>query len=150
MMRSAYPDIQWFLEETVVEKDTVVALFNISGTHQGEFFGFPASRRQVQSQAMPTGTGLPMVRSWRNVGFQIYSECWCRSEQLLFPAPNSCGDGGVLDTEPDLNGEDPHVHRGRVILSGHVQGQVGDNITIRSPHLEQPNRSKYRAEACRL
>ena len=52
MMRIAYPDIQWSLEETVVEKDTVVARFNISGTHQGEFFGFPASGRQVRSQAM--------------------------------------------------------------------------------------------------
>ncbi|RGP71548.1 hypothetical protein FSPOR_3254 [Fusarium sporotrichioides] len=52
MMRSAYPDIQWSLEETVVEKDTVVARFHISGTHQGEFFGFPASGKQVRSQAM--------------------------------------------------------------------------------------------------
>ena len=52
MMRTAYPDIQWSLEETVVEKDTVVARFHISGTHQGDFFGFPASGKQVRAHAL--------------------------------------------------------------------------------------------------
>ncbi|KFA68961.1 hypothetical protein S40285_07002 [Stachybotrys chlorohalonatus IBT 40285] len=52
MMLSAYPDIQWFLEEAVVEKDVFVARFKISGTHQGKFLGFRASGRQVRSQAM--------------------------------------------------------------------------------------------------
>lgn len=52
MMRSAYPDIQWSLQETVVENDTVVARFQISGTHQGNFLGFPATGKQVRSQAM--------------------------------------------------------------------------------------------------
>ncbi|KAK1985846.1 hypothetical protein LZ30DRAFT_340259 [Colletotrichum cereale] len=52
MMRSAYPDIQWSLQETVVENDTVVARFNISGTHQGNFLGFPASGKHVRSQAI--------------------------------------------------------------------------------------------------
>lgn len=38
MMRSAYPDIQWTLDDTVIEDDRVVAQFTIRGAHQGEFF----------------------------------------------------------------------------------------------------------------
>lgn len=52
IMRSAFPDIQWSLEEIIVENDSLVARFNISATHKGEFFGFPASGREIRSQAI--------------------------------------------------------------------------------------------------
>lgn len=52
MMRGAYPDIQWSLEESIVEDDKVVARFSISGTHRGTFLGFPASGKQIRSQAL--------------------------------------------------------------------------------------------------
>lgn len=47
MMRSAYPDIQWALEETVSEKDKVVARFTTRGTQTGSFLGFPPSGKAV-------------------------------------------------------------------------------------------------------
>ncbi|KAH7376092.1 hypothetical protein B0T11DRAFT_271580 [Plectosphaerella cucumerina] len=52
MMRGAYPDIQWSLEETVVEGQLVVARFSITGTHLGDFFGHKATGRPIRSQAM--------------------------------------------------------------------------------------------------
>jgi steroid delta-isomerase-like uncharacterized protein len=52
MMRSAYPDIQWTLNDTVIEDDRVVAQFTLRGTHEGEFFGVPASGKKIQARAM--------------------------------------------------------------------------------------------------
>ncbi|BCS19718.1 ester cyclase [Aspergillus puulaauensis] len=52
MMRSAYPDIQWTLDDTVIEDDRAVAQFTMRGTHQGEFFGVPATGKKIQARAM--------------------------------------------------------------------------------------------------
>ncbi|WP_405848961.1 ester cyclase [Streptomyces sp. NBC_01518] len=52
MMRSAFSDVQWTLEETVTEGDTVAARFTMRGTHDGEFFGIPASGNKISVQAM--------------------------------------------------------------------------------------------------
>jgi hypothetical protein len=41
MMRGGFPDIQWTLEETVVEGDVIAARFTMRGTHSGPFFGMP-------------------------------------------------------------------------------------------------------------
>jgi steroid delta-isomerase-like uncharacterized protein len=51
-MRSAFPDVRWTLEETVTEGDTVAARFTMRGTHDGEFFGIPASGKKISVQAM--------------------------------------------------------------------------------------------------
>jgi len=52
MMRSGFPDVQWTLEEMVAEDDKVAARFILRGTHQGTFFGFPASGKKIAVQAM--------------------------------------------------------------------------------------------------
>ncbi|PKX91233.1 ester cyclase [Aspergillus novofumigatus IBT 16806] len=51
-MRSAFPDIQWTLDDTVIEDDRVVAQFTLRGSHEGQFFGVPASGKKIQAQAM--------------------------------------------------------------------------------------------------
>ncbi|KAI3573548.1 hypothetical protein IWW34DRAFT_756688 [Fusarium oxysporum f. sp. albedinis] len=48
MLRSAYPDIQWTLEETVSEGDNVVARFTTRGTQTGSFLGYPPSGKRIQ------------------------------------------------------------------------------------------------------
>jgi steroid delta-isomerase-like uncharacterized protein len=52
MMRSGFPDIQWTLEETVVEDDRVAARYTMRGTHSGSFFGLPATGAPVVVQSM--------------------------------------------------------------------------------------------------
>jgi predicted ester cyclase len=48
MMRGAFPDIQWTLQETVCEGDKIVARFETRGTHQGPFLGVPASGKAIR------------------------------------------------------------------------------------------------------
>lgn len=52
MMRSGFPDIQWTLEDIVVEGDKVAARFIMRGTHQGSFFGVPPTGKPIVVQAM--------------------------------------------------------------------------------------------------
>jgi steroid delta-isomerase-like uncharacterized protein len=52
MMRGGFPDIQWTLEEMVAEGDKVAARFTMRGTHQGPFFGVPATGKSMKVQAM--------------------------------------------------------------------------------------------------
>ena len=52
MMRSGFPDIQWTLDETVAENDKVAARFTMRGTHQGQFFGVPATGKTIAVQAV--------------------------------------------------------------------------------------------------
>ena len=52
MMRGGFSDVVWTLEETVAQGDTVAARFTMRGTHDGEFFGIPASDNKISVQAM--------------------------------------------------------------------------------------------------
>jgi len=52
MMRSGFPDIQWTLEELIAEQEMVAARFTMHGTHQGTFFGVPATGKTISVQAM--------------------------------------------------------------------------------------------------
>lgn len=47
MMRSGFSDVRWTLEEMIAEDDKVAARFTIRGTHDGTFFGAPATGRQI-------------------------------------------------------------------------------------------------------
>jgi predicted ester cyclase len=47
MMRSAFPDIVWTLQETVCGDDKVIARFKTRGTQQGPFMGFPAWEKKI-------------------------------------------------------------------------------------------------------
>src|SRR6266851_3205051 len=44
---AGYPDLHWTIEDTIVEKDKVVACWTISGTHKGDYMGVPATNKKV-------------------------------------------------------------------------------------------------------
>ena len=52
MMRSGFPDIKWTIEDMVTENDKVAVRFIMKGTHQGTFFGVPATNKPIVVQAM--------------------------------------------------------------------------------------------------
>ncbi|KPH77491.1 ester cyclase [Bosea vaviloviae] len=52
VMRGGFPDVQWTLEELVVEGEKIAARYTMRGTHEGVFFGVPATRRQITVQTM--------------------------------------------------------------------------------------------------
>lgn len=47
MVRSAFPDVRYTVEDAIAEGDKVVMRVNISGTHQGDFMGVPATGKEV-------------------------------------------------------------------------------------------------------
>jgi steroid delta-isomerase-like uncharacterized protein len=52
MMRSGFPDIQWALDEVIVEGNRVAARFTMRGTHLGTFNGVPPSGKKIAVQAL--------------------------------------------------------------------------------------------------
>ena len=48
MLRGAFPDLHMTPESVVEEGDRVMARFRMTGTHEGEFLGVPASGRHVE------------------------------------------------------------------------------------------------------
>jgi steroid delta-isomerase-like uncharacterized protein len=52
MMRSGFPDIQWTLEEMIVEGEKIAARFVMHGTHKGVFFGVPATGSRISVRAI--------------------------------------------------------------------------------------------------
>jgi steroid delta-isomerase-like uncharacterized protein len=46
--RNAFPDLSCTVEDQVAEGDEVVSRWTLRGTHQGEFFGVPASGERVE------------------------------------------------------------------------------------------------------
>jgi steroid delta-isomerase-like uncharacterized protein len=47
MIRTAFPDIHWAVDETVASGDKVVTRCTWTGTHRGTFLGVPATGRSV-------------------------------------------------------------------------------------------------------
>ena len=52
MMRSGFPNIQWAIEDMITENDKTAVRFTMRGTHQGTFFGVPATGKTIAVQAM--------------------------------------------------------------------------------------------------
>jgi steroid delta-isomerase-like uncharacterized protein len=48
----AFPDLKCTVHDVVAEGDKVVDYFTLSGSHQGEFMGIPATGKHVEFQGM--------------------------------------------------------------------------------------------------
>ena len=45
---TAFPDIQWTLDEQIAEGEVVVSRFTWTGTHRGKFLGIPPSGKRAK------------------------------------------------------------------------------------------------------
>jgi steroid delta-isomerase-like uncharacterized protein len=63
---SAFPDFRWTVEDQVAEGDKVTTRYTLGGTHQGEFFGVPASGRRVEISGINIDRfeGGKLVEEW--------------------------------------------------------------------------------------
>jgi steroid delta-isomerase-like uncharacterized protein len=52
MLRGAFPDMHWVVDETVASGDKVVTRFTWTGTHRGTFLGIPATGRGVNAKGV--------------------------------------------------------------------------------------------------
>ncbi len=52
VIRDAFPDIHWVMEEMVAEGELVFSRFTWSGTHRGTFLGIPATGKRVNVPGM--------------------------------------------------------------------------------------------------
>lgn len=51
-MRRGFSNVQWKAEEMVAEGNTVAVRWTLTGTHDGEFMGYPATGRSVRCSVM--------------------------------------------------------------------------------------------------
>jgi predicted ester cyclase len=87
-LRAAFPDFRYTVEDEIAEGDTVVLRATARGTHQGEFFGIPATGKQA------TWTEMHICRL---AGGRI-AEHWVEQDNLgllqqlgVIPAPGQSG-----------------------------------------------------------
>ncbi|WP_168226700.1 ester cyclase [Rhodoferax sediminis] len=52
MLRQAFPDMHWDVEEQMAEDNRVLTRFVWHGTHQGAFLGIPPTQRSVSVSGM--------------------------------------------------------------------------------------------------
>lgn len=52
MMRGGFSDIQWHVEDAVIDENKIAVCWECTGTHDGNFFGFPASGKKFKVRCM--------------------------------------------------------------------------------------------------
>jgi steroid delta-isomerase-like uncharacterized protein len=72
MLRTAFPDLRYSVQELIAEDDKVVVQWTWHGTHQGEFFNIPATGRDA------TTTGIAVYR----ISQHKIAERWVKLDML--------------------------------------------------------------------
>lgn len=82
---SAFPDIQWMVDEQIAEGEKVVSRFTWTGTHHGEFLGIPPKGKRVKVR----GVVMDVVRDGMLSESRIIMDTMGLLQQLgAVPAPN--------------------------------------------------------------
>lgn len=83
-IHSAFPDIEWFGDDTVAEGDKITYHYHWADTHQGELTGIPATGKQVTVYGMEMNRveNGQMIETWN------YSDVMGLMQQLdAIPGP---------------------------------------------------------------
>jgi steroid delta-isomerase-like uncharacterized protein len=84
MLRSAFPDMHWVIEETIASGEKVVSRFHWTGTHKGEFMGMPATGKSVKVK----GVVIDRIVGGRMTESRILMDDLGMMQQLgVIPAP---------------------------------------------------------------
>jgi steroid delta-isomerase-like uncharacterized protein len=64
--QNAFSDFHWTVEDQVAEGDKVTTRYTLGGTHDGEFFGVPASGKRVEVSGINIDRfeGGKLVEEW--------------------------------------------------------------------------------------
>lgn len=78
MLRSAFPDIHWFTDETISAGEKVVTRFTWTGAHQGPFLGIPPTAKPVRVK----GVVIDRVVSGKMIDSRILMDTLGLMQQL--------------------------------------------------------------------
>jgi steroid delta-isomerase-like uncharacterized protein len=78
VMRDAFPDLRMTIDDMIAEGDRVFVRATMSGTHQGEFLGIPATGRKIN---VPIGDFL-LVRGGKVVEHRGVTDTGAMLQQL--------------------------------------------------------------------
>lgn len=69
VLRTAFPDLQVTLEDLIGEADKVTWRWALQGTHQGEFFGLPATGKHARWAEIQIGrfADEKLVEHWNSI-----------------------------------------------------------------------------------
>ena len=85
-MRTAFSDLEFSINEQIAEGDKVASRFEWTGTHQGEFFGVPATGHRVRVW----GVVIDRLEAGRIKETRIIMDMLGLMIQLgVFPSPNA-------------------------------------------------------------
>jgi len=82
MYVKAFPDFHYEIEQIIASGDYVVSRWRITGTHQGEFDGVPATNRQFSTR----GCTVTEIRNSRIVKASVYYDQLMVLQQLVVAA----------------------------------------------------------------
>ena len=86
MLRSAFPDIHWVIDETIAAGDKVVTRFTWTGTQCGNFMGIPATDRAVKVK----GVVIDRLSAGKMSDSRILMDNVAMLQQLgVIPAPGN-------------------------------------------------------------
>jgi steroid delta-isomerase-like uncharacterized protein len=109
--RTAYPDLQFTVDDIMVEGNLVVARWSANGTHEGELFGIPATGLKTTTYGInlarfnAEGKIVEEWSSWDSMGLM---------QQLGVVVPPRAGpDSYVWEPDSDVTGDpgDPALNR---------------------------------------
>ena len=83
-LRTAFPDLQYTLDEIVAEADRVAVRWHWTGTHQGPFRSFAPTGRSVSN----SGAGIFQVRAGKIVAATLETDRLGFLEQIGAVPPN--------------------------------------------------------------
>lgn len=84
--RTAFPDFQLSIDDQVAEGDRVAARWTMTGTHEGEFYGIPATGKQVGH----SGTTFYRLENGRIAEVWLLGDTMGLMQQLgVIPAPEA-------------------------------------------------------------